>query len=193
MKSFNDISPLEGVYSDFVFLKDNALVTIVKVPGINVDLLSLNQQNILFDSYGAFVSQYVHYKLQTLSMTVPVKMDGYIKKWKERYIQSKNDPNMTNDLKQLIASYLYEYQKSETDLDTAVKAHFMVLKEDLKQPTLENLRMAEKRLIEKRDEVIRSLHSVLEEYDSNPEVLTATEGLSLLHQFLDYRSSMFTQ
>ncbi|MCY8737571.1 hypothetical protein P8881_19760 [Bacillus haynesii] len=193
MKSFNDISPIEGVYSDFIYLKENALITIIKVSGTNVDLLSQNQQNQLFDGYGAFLAQYVHYNIQTESMTVPVMMGDFIKKWKERYIEALRDPNMTNEKKQLIASYLYEYQKSETDLDTAVKAHFVILKEKLKKPTLENLRLAEKKLIEKRDEVVRSLNALLDEYDCILEILTTKESLSLLHQFLDYRSSVFSQ
>ncbi|MCY9397604.1 hypothetical protein ACO0DA_12110 [Bacillus subtilis] len=193
MKSFNDISPIEGVYSDFIYLKEHALVSIIKVSGTNVDLLSQNMQNQLFDSYGAFLAQYAHYNIQTESMTVPVMMGGFIKKWKERYVAAKDDPNMTNEKKQLIASYLCEYQKSETDLDTAVKAHFVILKEKLKQPTIENLRVAEKRLVDKRDEVVRSLHSFLSEYDCILEILTAKEALSLLHQFLDYRTSVFSQ
>ncbi|RDY83098.1 MULTISPECIES: hypothetical protein [Bacillus amyloliquefaciens group] len=193
MKSFNDISPIEGVYSDYIYLKEHSLVSVLKVSGTNIDLLSQNQQNQLFDNYGAFLAQYAHYNIQTESMTIPVTMNDFVKKWKERYVEAMHDTEMTQEKKQLIASYLYEYQKSETDLDTAVKAHFVILKEKLKKPSIEELQMAEKRISQKRDEVARSLNSFLNEYDCNIEVLTAKEALSLLHQFLDYRASVYSQ
>lgn len=193
MKSFNDISPIEGVYSDFIYLKEHSLVSVLKVSGTNVDLLSQNQQNQLFDNYGAFLAQYAHYNIQTESMTIPVTMNDFVKKWKERYVEAMHDTEMTQEKKQLIASYLHEYQKSETDLDTAVKAHFVILKEKLKKPSIEELQMAEKRITQKRDEVSRSLYSFLNEYDCNIEVLTSKEALSLLHQFLDYRASVYSQ
>ncbi|WP_392048779.1 hypothetical protein, partial [Streptomyces sp. NPDC015492] len=65
--SFNDISPIEGVYSDFIYLKEHALVTIIKVKGVNFDLLSLYEQNSIFDEYGAFLAQNIHYRPQTVS------------------------------------------------------------------------------------------------------------------------------
>lgn len=188
---FNDISPIEGVYSDFIYLKEHALVSMIKVKGVNVDLLSLYEQNSIFDEYGAFLAQNIHHRPTTVSMTIPVNMDDYIKKWKLQHIKSSQDPNINENLKQLRASYLYEYQKAQTNLNMAVKTHFIVLKEKLKRPTFEYLNEAEKRLIEKREEVIRSIHQVLEAYDSQQEVLSAKEALAVLHQFFDYRTSIY--
>lgn len=191
--SFNDISPIEGVYSDFVYLKEHALITIIKVKGVNFDLLSLYEQNSIFDEYGAFLAQNIHYRPETVSMTVPIKMGPYLQKWKIQHIKSSDNSEVNENLRQLRASYLFEYQQKETDLSMAVKAHFIVLKEKLKKPTLEYLQEAEKRLIEKREEIIRAIHQVLNAYDSDQEVLSANEALSVLHQFLDYKTSIYNQ
>lgn len=190
---FNDISPIEGVYSDFIYLKDHALVTIIKVKGVNFDLLSTYEQNALFDEYGAFLAQNIHYCPEIVSMTVPIKMGDYLRKWKIQHIKSSSDPNVNENLRQLRASYLYEYQKRETDLSMAVNTHFIVLKEKLKKPTLDYLHEAETKLKEKSEEIMRNIHQVLSSYDSNEEILSAKEALSVLHQFLDYKTSIFNQ
>ncbi len=190
---FNDESPIEGVYSDFIYLKEHALITMVKVKGINFDLLSLYEQNSIFDEYGAFLAQNIHYQPETVSMTIPIKMGDYLRKWKIQHIKSTQDTEVNENLRQLRASYLYEYQKTETDLSMAVKAHFIILKEKLKKPTLEYLQEAESKLIEKRTEIMRSIHQVLSAYDSHQEALSANEMLSVLHQFLDYRTSIYHQ
>lgn len=191
MKTFNDISPFEGVYSDFIFLKENEIVTIIQTDGVNLDQLSSDQVDELFDRYGEFISTYVHYKPQNVSMAIPVVMTPFLNEWKQRFIDTQNDKNLTNDMKQLVASYLYEYQQLETDIDTSVKAHFLVIKEKLKQPTLEELRVAETRLNEKREEIISGLNELLSGYDCVPRVLNGNEASHLMHQFLDYKTSIY--
>lgn len=191
MKTFNDISPFEGVYSDFIVLKENELVSIIQTDGVNLDQLSSDQVDELFDKYGEFISTYVLYKPQNVSMAIPVVMTPFLNEWKQRFIDTQNDPNLTNDMKQLVASYLYEYQQLETDTDTSVKAHFVVIKEKLKQPTLEELRVAETRLNEKREEIISGLNELLAGYDCTSRVLNGNEASHLMHQFLDYKTSIY--
>lgn len=191
--SFNDISPVEGVYSDFIYLKEHALVTMIKVKGVNLDLLSEYDQNQIFDEYGAFLAQNIHYYPETVSMTVPIRMSEFLRKWKKQHIRSGMDENVNENLKQLRASYLYEYQKTETDLSMAVKTHFIILKEKLKKPTPEYLQEAESKLKEKREEIMRSVKQVMDSYDSEQEILNAKEALSVLHQFFDYKTSVFYQ
>lgn len=190
---FNDLSPIQGVYSDFIFLKEHALVSMIKVKGVNFDLLSEYQQDTLFDEYGAFLAQNVHYNLQTLSMTVPVRIDKYLEKWKKQYVLSTITPEheCNEALKQLRASYLYEFQQKETSLEVAIKEHFIILKEKLEKPRIEYLQSAEKKLREKTEEVSRSIRQVLEAYDCEQEVLSASEALSVLHQLLDYKLSIY--
>jgi len=40
-----DISPIEGIYSDFILLKNNELIVMIKVEGVNMDLLAEYEQN----------------------------------------------------------------------------------------------------------------------------------------------------
>jgi len=40
-----DISPIEGVYSDFILLKTDELIVMIKVEGVNMDLLAEYEQN----------------------------------------------------------------------------------------------------------------------------------------------------
>ena len=188
---FNEISPVGGVYSDFIYLKEGALITMIRVKGVNFDLLSDYQQDVIFDEYGAFLAQNIHYHPQTVSMTVPIKMTDFLMKWKMQHIKSENDKTVSPDLKQLRASYLYEYQKTETDLKMAVKSHFIVLKEKIKKPTLEYLQEAETKIREKREEIMRAIGQVLDSYDSHQEILNAKEALSVLHQFFDYKTSVY--
>ncbi|PKR83049.1 hypothetical protein CWO92_21165 [Heyndrickxia camelliae] len=190
-KYINDLSPIQGVYSDFVFLKEYALVSIIRVQGINMDLLSMYQQDSLFDEYGAFLTQNVHYYPQTVSMSVPIKIGDYLRKWKKQYLRSMHDPNCPEKLRQLRASYLYEFQLKETNLEMAKKEHFIILKEKLKKGTVEFLEEAEKRLRQKTEEVKNSIHQVLEQYDGEEEVLSASEALKVLHQLLDYKMSIY--
>jgi len=191
LKYFDQTIPIQGVYSDFVYLKEHALVSIIRVKGINLDLLSESQQNALFDEYGAYLAQNVHYLPQNISMTIPIKMNDFVRKWKVQYLKSINDENCNENLKQLRASYLLEYQKTETNVDMAIKAHFIILKEKLKQPTLEYLHEAEKNLRQKTEEISRSIHEVMEAYDSEQEILSSSEALDVLHQFLDYKMSIY--
>lgn len=191
VKTFNDISPFEGVYSDFICLKNYELVTVVRTDGVNIEQLSLDEANELFDRYGEFISTFVHYKPQNVSMAIPVVMTEFVSEWKQRFIDTQNDPNSTYEMKQLVASYAFEYQQLETDIDTSVKAHFVVIKEKLKQPTLEELRVAEHRLNEKREEIISGLNELLSGYDCTSRVLNGNEAAHLMHQFLDYKSSIY--
>lgn len=188
---FNDISPIQGVYSDYIYLKDNSIVTMIKVKGINLDLLSDLDQDLIFDDYGTFLAQNIHNNPQTVSMTVPIKMTDFLRKWKLRHVDSIDNPDVNENLKQLRASYLVDYQKVETDVNMAVKAHFIILKEKLKKTTIDSLHEAERRLQEKREEVIRGIGQVLDSYDSSQEILSANEALGVLHQFLDYKTSVY--
>ncbi|MFF2765285.1 hypothetical protein ACFVR0_18165 [Bacillus altitudinis] len=191
-KSFDDESPLKGIFSDFVYLKDHHLVNIIQVEGVNIDLLSDDESNQLFNGFGEFLARTVHYKPQTVSMSVPIKMVSFLETWKKRYIWAANNRNLiTEALFQSIASYVVHYQKYEVDADINVKAHFIVIREKLKQPSHEEFNNAQKRLIEKREEVISGVNVFLAEYDCTPRVLNGKECSFILHQFLDYKNSIY--
>lgn len=190
-KYIDEISPIGGIYSDFIYMKDKSLVSIIKVQGFNVDMLSSYDQNTLFDDYGTFLAQSVHYLPQTVSKTVPIKLEHYIKNWKKVFMISEKDDNANEELRQLRASYLVEYQKVEMNVKMAKKEHFLVLSEEIKKPTIEFLKAAEENLRTKTEEVKQSLSEFLDGYSSNIEILSSYEAKKLLHQYLDYEMSIF--
>lgn len=190
-KFIDELSPIGGVYSDFIYMKDNRLISIIKVQGFNVDMLSSYDQNTLFDDYGTFIAQNAHYLPQTVSKTVPIRLEDYIKNWKKVHVMSEKEMQANEELRQLRASYLAEYQKVESNVKMAKKEHFMVLSEDIKKPTIEFLKAAEQNLRAKTDEVKRSLSDFLEGYTSNINILSGYEAKKLLHQYLDYEMSLF--
>lgn len=189
--TIEDFSPIGGIYSDFIYMKNHELVSIIKVQGINMDMLSTHDQNELFDEYGTFIAQNSHYEFQTNSRTVPIKLDDYVKQWKTTHIRDSKDISANEELKQLRASYLIEYQKVESSLKMAKKEHFIVISEKIKQPTIEYLKEAERVLRSKRDEIKQSITGVMEKYTGNIVILSSYEAKKLLHQYLDYEMSMF--
>ncbi|MFF5814429.1 hypothetical protein ACFY5J_23830 [Peribacillus butanolivorans] len=58
--TIQDISIIEGIYKDYVLLKNGYLTSILQVSGINLDLLAEYEQNRLFEDYGSFLMSQVH-------------------------------------------------------------------------------------------------------------------------------------
>ena len=86
----HDISPIEGIYSEFILLKPpkSKLVAMIEVQGINLDLLAEYELNKLFEEYGAFLMANSQYNLETVSMMVPLDFKRYNLSWKKRYLFS---------------------------------------------------------------------------------------------------------
>lgn len=136
-KFIQDISPIEGVYEDFVYLKDNSLISMIKVEGINLDLLAQYEQNVLFEDYASFLGQNKEDNPEIVSMTIPLDMKNYNLYWKKRYLEAKEN-NANKHLLQLIASYCLEYQDMELSSDLTTKQHLIILSEKLKKGLLRN-------------------------------------------------------
>ena len=125
-----DISPIEGVYSDFILLKTDELIVMIKVEGVNMDLLAEYEQNTLFEDYGAFLMSNTNDSLQTVSMTVPLDLKRYNLYWKKRYLDIKNS-NMENTeakkhLKQLIVANCLHYQEIALNSELTTQQHIVV-------------------------------------------------------------------
>ena len=142
-----DISPIEGVYSDFVLLKTNELIVMIKVEGVNMDLLAEYEQNSLFEDYGAFLMSNTSESLQTVSMTVPLDLKRYNLYWKKRYLDIKNSKMENTEakehLKQLIVSNCLHYQEIALNSELTTQQHIVVLSQKLKKRTLTELGNAE--------------------------------------------------
>ena len=190
-----DISPIEGIYSDFVLLKNNELIVMIKVEGVNMDLLAEYEQNNLFEDYGAFLMSNNNESLQTVSMTVPLDLKRFNQSWKKRYLSIKESPMENLEAKkhllQLIAANCLHYQNMELTAELTTQQHLVVLSQKLQKRTLVALNQAEKELRDKMTKVKNSLETMLEAYDLRLEILSTKETISTLHRFIDFKNSMY--
>ena len=190
-----DISPIEGIYSDFVLLKTSELIVMIKVDGVNMDLLAEYEQNSLFEDYGAFLMSNSNESLQTVSMTVPLDLKGYNLYWKKRYLDIKNSKTENLEskkhLQQLIAANCLHYQDIALNSELTTQQHIVVLSQKIQKRTLTELSKAEKELREKMLKVKNSIESMLESYDVNLEILSTKETILTLHRFIDFKCSIY--
>jgi hypothetical protein len=189
-KFIQDVSPIEGVYEDFVYLKDNRLLSMIKVEGINLDLLAQYEQNVLFEDYASFLGQNKEDNPEIVSMTIPLNMKNYNLYWKKRYLEAKQN-NANKHLLQLIASYCLEYQNMELSSDLTTKQHLIVVTEKLQKRTINELKLAEKSLNDKIKRIQNSLNTLLESYDAETIVLNAKDIVTVLHRFIDFKNSIY--
>ena len=190
-----DISPIDGIYSDFVLLKTNELIVMIKVEGVNMDLLAEYEQNSLFEDYGAFLMSNNNESLQTVSMTVPLDLKRYNLYWKKRYLSIKNSGMEVSEskkhLQQLIAANCMHYQNIELNSELTTQQHLVVLSQKIHKRTLVELSKAEKELRGKMTKVKNSLETMLEANDVSLEILSSKETISTLHRFIDFKYSIY--
>ncbi|HBP66429.1 MAG TPA: hypothetical protein DD730_19765 [Desulfosporosinus sp.] len=190
-----DISPIEGIYSDFILLKNNDLIVMIKVEGVNMDLLAEYEQNNLFEDYGAFLMSNNIESLQTVSMTVPLDLKRFNIYWKKRYLKIKassmKNSGAKKHLQQLIAANCLHYQNIELTAELTTQQHLVVLSQKVPKRTLIELSKAEKELREKMTKVKNALETMLEAYDLSLEILSTKETISTLHRFIDFKNSMY--
>ncbi|MDR4950463.1 TrsD/TraD family conjugative transfer protein [Neobacillus cucumis] len=190
-KTIQDLSLIEGIYKDYVLLKNGYLVSILQVSGINMDLLAEYEQNRLFEDYGSFLMSQVQDQFQTISMTVPVDLRSYNISWKKRYLQElENKDNAGNEYKRkLIASYIDHFQAIRLKDEMSMKQHFIVIREKLSKRTFHDLDRAESILSKKVEEISNSLRSTFETYDLAIKKLSEKDTLTLLYRYFDFEMS----
>ncbi|MBT2723327.1 TrsD/TraD family conjugative transfer protein [Bacillus sp. ISL-46] len=190
-KTIQDLSVIEGIYKDYVLLKNGYLVSIFQVSGINMDLLAEYEQNRLFEDYGSFLMSQVHDQLQTISMTVPVDLRSYNLGWKKRYLQElENKDSARNEYKRkLIASYIDHFQGIRVKEEMSTKQHFIVMREKMSKRSFQDLERAESILTKKVEEISNSLQSTFETYDVSIRKLSEKDTLILLYRYFDFEMS----
>ncbi|WP_176527570.1 TrsD/TraD family conjugative transfer protein [Peribacillus butanolivorans] len=189
--TIQDISIIEGIYKDYVLLKNGYLTSILQVSGINLDLLAEYEQNRLFEDYGSFLMSQVHDQLQTISMTVPVDFRSYNLGWKKRYLHELEDKENTgNEYKRtLITSYIDHFQGIRMKDEMSTKQHFVVIREKMNKRTFQDLERAEIILTKKVEEMTNSLRSTFESYDITIRKLSEKDTLTLLYRSFDFEMS----
>lgn len=188
--SLEDMSLIEAQYNDFLVTKSGYLVVLLKVSGINLDLLTTTEQEDVFDEFNAFLMSTLGENSgevqQYLDITMPVDFSEYVLFWQHRYLTVlEEEPENTAKLA-LIASYVDTYTTIATSQEMTTKRHIVVLHEKIPKKHLASLEQTALQLEEKATIFIRQLESTLSTYDVEARQITAKECREVLRHLLNF-------
>ena len=188
--SLEDMSLIEAQYNDFLVTKSGYLVVLLKVSGINLDLLTTTEQEDVFDEFNAFLMSTLGENSgevqQYLDITMPVDFSEYVLFWQYRYLTVlEEEPENTAKLA-LIASYVDTYTTIAASQEMTTKRHIVVLHEKIPKKHLASLEQTALQLEEKAIIFIRQLESTLSTYDVEARQLTAKECREVLRHLLNF-------
>ena len=193
--TIQDISPLIGIYDDYIVCKDK-LMTMAKVEGINMDLLDTFGRGQVFDGYGSFLLSISTNKdkILNVSMTSKIDMVRYNLFWKRKYIEVERDMQLPKDKKenllQLIASKCLYIEEISSKSEITTKRHVIVVTASLAGYTYELLDAAREELTEKVERLISTFKDSMSEFEIGIEQLTSSEILDILMTFTDNKTAM---
>ncbi len=196
-QTFNDISFMQGVYSDFL-VSNGKLIAFVEVEGINLDLEDDATQTSIFESYEAFLLSVISKKESFMNMTMAVKsnMTNFILYWKRKYLETEK-MNLDKDVKynrlNYIASKILEYEEHASLYEMSSKKHFLIIKEDIKNNTQVALEEAEDELRNKVGDYIESMKEAMAQANQklSMEMLDSAEITGLLRMLIDNKSVIY--
>lgn len=189
-QSLQDMSLIEAQYNDFLVTKRGYLVVLLKVTGINLDLLTTTEQEDVFDEFNAFLmstlgenSEEVQ---QYLDITMPVDFSEYILFWQHRYLTVLEEEPENEAKLALIASYVDTFSGVASSQEMTTKTHIVVLHEKIPKKHLASLEQTAIYLEEKVLLFIRQLENALSTYDVEARQLTAKECREVLQHLLNF-------
>ncbi|MEK4630530.1 TrsD/TraD family conjugative transfer protein [Solibacillus sp. FSL R7-0682] len=189
-QSLQDMSLIEAQYNDFLVTKRGYLVVLLKVTGINLDLLTTTEQEDVFDEFNAFLmstlgenSEEVQ---QYLDITMPVDFSEYILFWQHRYLTVLEEEPENEAKLALIASYVDTFSGVASSQEMTTKTHIVVLHEKIPKKHLASLEQTAIHLEEKVLLFIRQLENALSTYDVEARQLTAKECRGVLQHLLNF-------
>lgn len=189
-ESLQDMSLIEAQYNDFLVTKRGYLVVLIKVTGINLDLLTTTEQEDVFDEFNAFLmstlgenSEEVQ---QYLDITMPVDFSDYILFWQHRYLTVLEQEPENEAKLALIASYIDTFSAIASSQEMTTKTHIVVLHEKISKKHLASLEQTAIQLEEKVLLFIRQLENALSTYDVEARQLTAKECREVLQHLLNF-------
>ncbi|MBX8946833.1 TrsD/TraD family conjugative transfer protein [Lysinibacillus sp. K60] len=189
-QSLQDMSLIAAQYNDFLVTKRGYLVVLLKVTGINLDLLTTTEQEDVFDEFNAFLmstlgenSEEVQ---QYLDITMPVDFSDYILFWQHRYLTVLEEEPENEAKLALIASYVDTFSGVASSQEMTTKTHIVVLHEKIPKKHLASLEQTAIHLEEKVLLFIRQLENALSTYDVEARQLTAKECRKVLQHLLNF-------
>jgi len=125
--SLEDMSLIEAQYNDFLVTKSGYLVVLLKVSGINLDLLTTTEQEDVFDEFNAFLMSTLGENSgevqQYLDITMPVDFSEYVLFWQHRYLTVLEEEPENSAKLALIASYVDTYTTIAASQEMTTKRH----------------------------------------------------------------------
>lgn len=191
-ETIDDMSLMMGMYGDYIVTKTGYLVGIIETTGINMDLLNEYEQEDVFDSYNAFlmsvIGEQVKERHQYMELTIPVDMEEYLMNLKKKYLQAKREPVPNLQFIRLTASYIDYYSNVQYKKNMTTKKHLLIVREKIKNRSLDELETAKESLIEKLDGLRRDLESSFSDVDMRAFILTGHEITDILKTLINFKS-----
>lgn len=184
-ETISDMSLIKSIYKGFIVTKTGYLVAIIEITGINLELLNGTEQTFAFQSFNTFLMNTLgdssNEAQQYLDITMPVNFEEYLLSYKKRYLQEKNPAR-----KELIASYIDDFNEKTYHNTMSTKRHFLVLREKMTDKSLAVLDSKVQDLNDKVTSYINRLEDSFENYDLQAKKLFTDELIHLLKNQFNY-------
>ncbi|MCI3027544.1 conjugal transfer protein [Desemzia sp. C1] len=184
-ETIDDMSLIKSIYQGYIVTKTGYLVAIIETTGINLELLSEEEQTYTFEAYNTFLMNTLgdssKEKQQYLDITMPVNFDDYILAYKKRYLEENNPAR-----KQLIASYIDYFNNKVYRNEMSTKRHLLVIREKITDKSLTSLDKKVSDLDEKVNHYINRLEDAFEQHDLQAKKLYGDEIIAVLKNLFNY-------
>lgn len=189
-QSLQEMSLIEAQYNDFFVTKQGYLVALIQASGINLDLLTVTEQEDVFDEFNAFLMSTLGENSgeiqQYLDITMPVDFSEYVLFWQHRYLQVQQEEPENKAKLSLIASYVDTFSTIASSQEMTTKRHIVVLHEKIPKKHLASLEQTAIELEGKVTLFIRQLENILSTYDMTARQLTAKECRDVLQHLVNF-------
>lgn len=188
LRYFEDDSRIQGVYKEVLVVyqvekKQFCLVQLLRVDGVNMDILSVHEQAGLNEDFGTFLSQNILYEPQITSLNSPITIQPFLDQWEKSVENYRKSSNPNEALLQLKASYLVEYQKLQKTMETSKKQHFVTLSEKIVQLSPEGIEIAYEGLKDKVRGVRSGLQGFMGKFDCQVTICTIQETRTIFRKY----------
>lgn len=185
---FEDNSRIQGVYKDALVVyqvekKSFCLLQLLRVDGVNMDILSVHEQAGLNEDFGTFLSQNILYEPQITSLNSPITIQPFLDQWEKTVENYRKLSNANEALLQLKASYLVEYQKLQKTMETSKKQHFVSLSEKITQLTPDGVQLSYESLKDKVRGVRSGLQDFMGKFDCQVTICTIQETRNIFNKY----------
>lgn len=189
-QTITDMSNIQALYQNFLVTKTGYLVAIIETSGINLELLSEEEQADVFDTYNTFLMTTLgdssSEQQQYLDMTIPVDFNEYLLSYKKRYLEEKEKDYPNNERARLLASYIDDVTQKIQAQEMSTKKHLLVIKEPIKDKTYLHLNKASIDLNEKITQYINRLEDTFDGYDLQAKKLHSDEIMAVLKNMMNF-------